>query len=150
MTDTNNDNAVCPLRARDSPDRVQIVVRNPLEGGRVGQGDVRLANRRRQIFSNLVRLKILRKLHIFSYYVSPTSLSLWSGLNLSEDDLVVNNFGDPRVAASAYAAPAPACTSCAAREAPEFGFQIGDRIVQAQHFVTAQWKGVHCLNTSWW
>eukprot|EP00435_Cladocopium_sp_Y103_P009458 s4991_g2.t1 len=33
-----------------------------------------------------------------------------SGLNLSEDDLVVNNFGDPR--------------------AHEFGFQIGDRIVQ--------------------
>eukprot|EP00434_Breviolum_minutum_P034445 symbB.v1.2.030489.t1/scaffold3434.1/size111337/14 len=32
------------------------------------------------------------------------------GLNLSEDDLVVNNFGDPK--------------------APEFGFQIGDRIVQ--------------------
>lgn len=32
------------------------------------------------------------------------------GLNLSEDDLVVNNFGDPR--------------------AHEFGFQIGDRIVQ--------------------
>ena len=50
--------------------RRQVVVKEPLEGGRIG-------------------------------------------LNLSEDDLVVNNFGDQR--------------------AEDFGFRIGDRIIQAIH-----------------
>lgn len=70
-------------RARDSADRVQIMVRSLLEGGRVGQGAGCETCPRH----------------------SPVKVA--TGLNLSED-LLVEKFCDPRGGASACA-PASTC-----------------------------------------
>lgn len=91
-----------PRRARDSCDRVKIMVSRPLEGGRVGrepkvfQSSSMKQNRLKS--TKIVFVSIHFDLDTFWPY-HQYLLHSRRGLNLSEDDLVVNNFGDPKVVA---------------------------------------------------